>query len=79
MSSAPRRAATGSTMARSRAAGSSPAFATVAFGLSIWFTYLEAFVIHAWCQWCVVSAILCTLIFLAALPELKRLRNTEEA
>ena len=55
------------------------AFATVAFGLSIWFTYLEAFVIHAWCQWCVVSAILCTLIFLAALPELKRLRNTEEA
>lgn len=55
------------------------AFATIAFGLSVWFTYLEAFVIHAWCQWCVVSAILCTLIFLAALPELKRLRNTEEA
>ena len=60
-------------------AGGRKVFATVAFGLSIWFTYLEAFVIHAWCQWCVVSAILCTLIFLAALPELKRLRNTEEA
>ena len=54
-------------------------FATIAFSLSVWFTYLEAFVIHAWCQWCVVSAILCTLIFLAALPELRRLRNTEEA
>lgn len=40
---------------------------------SAWLTYLEAFVIHAWCQWCVISAIIITLIFLSALPEARRL------
>lgn len=39
-----------------------------------WLTYLEAFVINAWCQYCVISAILITLIFLASLPEIGRLR-----
>jgi len=34
-------------------------------------TYLEAAVIHAWCQWCVVSAILVALMFVLALMELK--------
>jgi len=42
---------------------------------SAWLTYLEAFVIHAWCQYCVISAILITLIFFASLPELARLRG----
>ena len=42
-----------------------------------WLTYLEAVVIRAWCQWCVVSAIVITLIFLACLPELGRLRGSE--
>lgn len=40
-------------------------------------TYLEAAVIHAWCQWCVVSAIVITLIFLACIPELRRFSGTE--
>jgi uncharacterized membrane protein len=40
-----------------------------------WLTYLEAFVINAWCQYCVISAILITLIFLASLPEIPRLRG----
>jgi uncharacterized membrane protein len=39
--------------------------AGVAF--SAYLTYLEAAVIHAWCRWCVVSAVLVTGIFLAAL------------
>lgn len=39
---------------------------------SAWLTYLEAFVIHAWCQWCVVSAVLITLIFLLSIPGLRR-------
>ena len=30
---------------------------------SIWLTYLELFVIHAICQWCVVSAILAAILF----------------
>ncbi len=41
---------------------------------SAYLTYLEAAVIHAWCQWCVVSAILITLIFLLSVPGLKRAR-----
>jgi uncharacterized membrane protein len=31
-------------------------------------------VINAWCQYCVASAIVITLVFLAALPEARRLR-----
>jgi uncharacterized membrane protein len=36
-----------------------------AFGMlfSLWLTYLELFVIHAICQWCVISAILATILF----------------
>lgn len=49
--------------------------ATFGFGFSAWLTYLEAFVIHAWCQWCVSSAILATMIFISALPELGRTRG----
>ncbi len=45
---------------------------TFGFGFSAYLTYLEAAVIHAWCQWCVISAILMTLIFLACLPEWRR-------
>ena len=35
------------------------------FGLvfSLWLTYLELFVIHAICQWCVVSAVLAAILF----------------
>jgi uncharacterized membrane protein len=40
---------------------------------SAYLTYLEAFVIHAWCQWCVGSAIIMLLAFLACLPEVRRL------
>jgi uncharacterized membrane protein len=56
--------------------------AAATFGVSVsgYLTYLEAAVIHAWCQWCVISAILMTVIFLASLVELGRLRKrTEEA
>jgi uncharacterized membrane protein len=42
---------------------------------SAYLTYLEAFVIHAWCQWCVVSAALAVLVFILALPEFRRLRS----
>jgi uncharacterized membrane protein len=45
------------------------------FGFSLYLTYLEAFVIHAWCQWCVISAILMTLIFFLTFPEAGRLRR----
>ena len=44
---------------------------------SAYLTYLEAAVIHAWCQYCVASAIIITLIFFAALPEVSRLREQD--
>jgi uncharacterized membrane protein len=44
---------------------------------SAYLTYLEAFVIHAWCQWCVSSAIIMVLAFLASLPEVRRLGGTK--
>jgi len=43
------------------------------FAFSAYLTYLEAAVINAWCQWCVVSAILMTGIFVACLPEWRRM------
>jgi uncharacterized membrane protein len=38
-------------------------------------TYLEAAVIHAWCQWCVVSAILVVVMFGLAVVELRDTRE----
>lgn len=61
-----------------RIAGVLLGLATGAFVFSLYLTALEAFVIHAWCRWCVVSAVLATLIFLFALPELHRLRGADD-
>ncbi len=38
---------------------------------SAWLTYLELFVIHAICLWCVVSAIIVSVIFVFALLDLR--------
>jgi protein-disulfide isomerase/rhodanese-related sulfurtransferase/uncharacterized membrane protein len=43
--------------------------AGVAF--SLYLTGLEAFVLHAWCAWCVASAIIVTLIFLLAVIDIR--------
>ena len=50
--------------------------ATGAFGFTAYLSYLEAFVIHAWCRWCLVSAALVTLIWILSLVELPKLRRT---
>ncbi len=49
--------------------------ATIRVVFSAYLTYLEAAVIRAWCRWCVVSAVLITLIFFAALFDVRRSRN----
>lgn len=49
----------------------SSGFGTV---FSLWLTYLEAFVIRAWCQWCVVSALIVVGIFIASVLDLRELR-----
>jgi uncharacterized membrane protein len=38
---------------------------------SAWLTYLELFVIHAICQWCVISAIIVTSVFVVAVLDLR--------
>lgn len=38
---------------------------------SLWLTYLELFVIYAICMWCVISAIIVTLIFITSLLDLR--------
>lgn len=50
--------------------------ATFGVAFSAYLTYLEAQVIQAWCQYCVASAIIITLIFFATLPELGRLKTS---
>ena len=49
---------------------------TGAFGFSLYLSYLEEFVIHAWCRWCIGSAVVAILMWLFALAELPRLRRT---
>jgi uncharacterized membrane protein len=49
--------------------------ASTGLGFSAYLTYLEAFVIHAWCRWCIASAVLSVLIFAFTLPEFRRLRS----
>lgn len=43
---------------------------------SLYLTYLEKFVIHAWCRWCIASAVVTLLIWLCALAELPRIRRS---
>jgi len=46
---------------------------------SIWLTYLELFVIDAICMWCVVSAVLATLLFIVCVLDLLELRTLHDA
>ncbi len=42
---------------------------------SAWLTYLELWVIHAICRWCVVSAVLVVLLFALALWDWRQTRS----
>jgi uncharacterized membrane protein len=44
------------------------AIAAGGVAFSAYLTWVEAFVIEMWCQYCVVSAVLITLIFLISIP-----------
>lgn len=50
-------------------------------GLGVLFTgyltYLEAFVIDAWCRWCLVSAFIIVAIFIASLLGMQALRRSD--
>ncbi len=47
-----------------------------AFLFSLYLSYLEEFVIGAWCQWCIASAVIAILAFVLALPELRTARGS---
>lgn len=38
---------------------------------TLWLTSLEAFVIHAWCEWCLGSAAMVVLLFVLAVTDLR--------
>jgi uncharacterized membrane protein len=43
----------------------------LAVGFTAYLTYIELFVLHAICRWCVASAVLITLTFLSAMLDLR--------
>lgn len=47
-----------------------------AFMFTLYLSYLEQFVIHAWCRWCIGSAVIATGIWICSLAELPRFRRT---
>lgn len=51
---------------------------TTGFLFSVWLTYLELFQIHAICQWCVISAIIVTLIFVTTLLDLREVSAVQD-
>jgi uncharacterized membrane protein len=51
------------------------ALTSLALLFSVYLSYLEEFVIGAWCQWCIASALLSVLAFVLALPEVRRARG----
>ena len=46
--------------------------AGIGVGFSIYLTYLELFVIHAICRWCVASAVIISAVFVLALLDRRR-------
>jgi uncharacterized membrane protein len=42
-----------------------------------WLNYLEAFVIHAWCEWCLGSAGMVLLLFVLAVTDWRETRELE--
>jgi uncharacterized membrane protein len=42
------------------------ALTTAGAAFSVYLTYLEGFVIHAWCYWCVGSAVIMTLLLVTS-------------
>ena len=51
--------------------------ATAAFVFSVYLSAVEQFLIHAWCRWCIASAVVATLIFLCVWPEIRKVWRTK--
>jgi uncharacterized membrane protein len=55
------------------------ALAGIGVLFTVYLTYLELFVIHAICRWCVASAVVILAIFAVALLELRRLSRSRNS
>ncbi len=55
------------------------ALSFVALAFTVYLNALEAYVIHAWCRWCVASAVVVALTFACALADLATLRGRARA
>jgi uncharacterized membrane protein len=55
------------------------ALSGVGVAFTLYLTYLELFVIHAICRWCVSAAVIIALIFVLALVDRRRLRRPGSA
>lgn len=53
------------------------ALASVGLGFTLYLSYVELFVLHAICRWCVVSAVINTAIWAVAVVDLRR--NSQSA
>jgi uncharacterized membrane protein len=42
-----------------------------------WLNYLEAFVIHAWCMWCIISACLVLVLFVLSVMDYRETKALE--
>lgn len=54
------------------------AWSTIGFVSSLGLTFLQAFVIRAWCQYCLLSALTSTLIFITAIIYWLRTRDNKK-
>ncbi len=55
------------------------ALTVVALVFTAYLNFLEAFVIHAWCRWCLASTVVVALIFVCALADLATLGGRAHA
>ena len=72
----------GSTEARERSVPIAKMIAILASWsvlFSAWLTYLELFVIHAICIWCVTSAVLWVVILAVSIADLRAVSRTSES
>jgi uncharacterized membrane protein len=53
------------------------AFTSVGFLFSVWFVYVQAFLLKAFCQYCMLSATTSTILFITSLFIFIKYRNKE--
>ena len=50
---------------------------TLGFAFSLWFLYVQAFLLHQFCQYCLLSALTSTILFAAGMHFLRKMQVVE--